>query len=92
MKVIVVGCGKIGKAILESMQEERHDIVAIDNDPQVIEQISNTYDVMAVCGRATSTEMLAEAGVSKTDLFIAVTESDEGKMVSCFLAKSMGAK
>lgn len=92
MKVIVVGCGKIGKAILESMQEERHDIVAIDNNPQVIEQISNTFDVMAVCGGATSTEMLSQAGVSDTDLFIAVTESDEVNMLSCFLAKRMGAK
>lgn len=91
MKVIVVGCGKIGKAILESMQDERHDIVAIDNDPQVIEQITNTYDVMAVCGAATSTEMLAQANVSKADLFIAVTESDEVNMLSCFLAKRMGA-
>ena len=92
MKVIVVGCGKIGKAILESMQEERHDIVAIDNDPQVIEQITNTFDVMAICGSATSTEMLNQAEVSKTDLFIAVTESDEVNMLSCFLAKRMGAK
>ena len=92
MKVIVVGCGKIGKAVLESMQEERHDIVAIDNNPQVIEQITNTFDVMAICGSATSTEMLAQAGVSKTDLFIAVTESDEVNMLSCFLAKRMGAK
>lgn len=92
MKVIVVGCGKIGRAILESMEEERHDIVAIDNDPQVIEQITNTFDVMAVCGSATSTEMLIQAGVSKTDLFIAVTESDEVNMLSCFLAKRFGAK
>lgn len=92
MKVIVVGCGKIGKAVLDSMCEEQHDIVAIDNDPQVIEQIANSYDVMAVCGGATSTEMLAEAGVAKTDLFIAVTESDEVNMLSCFLAKRMGAK
>lgn len=92
MKVIVVGCGKIGRAILESMQEERHDIVAIDNNPQVIEQISNTFDVMAVCGSATSTELLVDAGISKTDLFIAVTESDEVNMLSCFLAKRFGAK
>lgn len=92
MKIIVVGCGKIGKAILESMSEERHDIVAIDNNPRVIENIANTFDVMAVCGSATSTEMLSSAGVSKTDLFIAVTESDEVNMLSCFLAKRMGAK
>ena len=92
MKVSVVGCGKIGRTIVESMVDERHDVVAIDNDPQVIETITNTYDVMAVCGSATSREMLQQAEVTKTDLFIAVTESDEVNMLSCFLAKRMGAK
>jgi len=92
MKVIVVGCGKIGKAVLESMEEERHEIVAIDNDPRVIEQITNTFDVMAICGSATSRELLITAGVSQTDLFIAVTQSDEVNMLSCFLAKRLGAK
>lgn len=92
MRVIVVGCGKIGRAILESMQEERHDILAIDSNPDVIEQIANTFDVMAICGNATSREMLLSAGVAKTDLFIAVTQSDEVNMLSCFLAKRMGAK
>lgn len=92
MRVIIVGCGKIGKAILESIVNEKHDIVAIDNDPNVIANVTNTYDVMAVCGNATSRELLAEADVAHADLFIAVTESDEVNMLSCFLAKKMGAQ
>lgn len=92
MRVIIVGCGKVGKAILESIENERHDIVAIDNNPGVIQSITDTYDVMAVCGSATSRELLAEAEVSRADLFIAVTESDEVNMLSCFLAKKMGAQ
>lgn len=92
MKVIVVGCGKIGKAILESMAEEKHTIVAIDNNPDAVQYVSDTFDVMAICGNATSREMLAEAGVNKCDLFIAVTHSDEVNMLSCFLARKMGAK
>ncbi len=92
MRVIVVGCGKIGRAILESLADERHDVVAIDNDPEVIPFVTNTYDVMAVCGNATSREMLNAAEVSKCDLFIAVTQSDEVNMLSCFLAKKMGAR
>lgn len=92
MKVIIVGCGKIGRTIIDSMADEKHDIMAIDNDLSVIQDITNTYDVMAVCGSATSREMLAQANVQKADLFIAVTESDEVNMLSCFLAKRMGAK
>lgn len=91
MRVIVVGCGKIGRAILESLDDELHDVVAIDNDPEVIARVTDTFDVMAVCGNATSREMLSAAEVSKCDLFIAVTQSDEVNMLSCFLAKKMGA-
>ena len=92
MRVVIVGCGKVGKAIIDSMAEDKHDIIAIDNDPKVIEDVTNTYDVMAVCGSATSREMLLSARVTKADLFIAVTESDEVNMLSCFLARRMGAK
>ena len=92
MKIIIVGCGKVGKAVIESMVDEKHDIVAIDNDPRVINNVTNHYDVMAVCGNATSRELLVEAGVNKTDLFLACTESDEVNMLSCFLAKKLGAR
>lgn len=92
MRIIIVGCGKIGRTIIDSMVGEKHDILAIDNKLDVIQDIANTYDVMAVCGNATSREMLAQANVQKADLFIAVTESDEVNMLSCFLAKRMGAK
>ena len=92
MRIIIVGCGKAGKSIIESMSEDNHSITAIDNDAAVIESITNHFDVMAVCGSATSREMLLQAGVSKADLFIAVTESDEVNMLSCFLARRMGAK
>lgn len=92
MRIIIAGCGKVGKAIIDSMTYDNHDITAIDNDPEVIEQVSNNYDVMAVCGSATSREMLLSARVNKADLFIAVTQSDEVNMLSCFLARRMGAK
>ena len=92
MRIIIVGCGKVGKAIIDSMSEDNHSITAIDNNPEVISAVTNRYDVMAVCGNATSRELLHEAGVSKADLFIAVTESDEVNMLSCFLARRMGAK
>ena len=91
MRVIIVGCGKVGKAIIDSMAEDNHSITAIDNDQEVINAVANRYDVMAVCGNATSRELLHKAGVSKADLFIAVTESDEVNMLSCFLARRMGA-
>ena len=65
MKIIVVGCGKIGTTILSSLAFEGHDVVAIDNLPSVISEITNIHDVMGVCGNGVDYETLSEAGADK---------------------------
>ena len=92
MNIVIVGCGKIGSTILSDLLSEGHDIVAVDSDPQVISEISNIYDSMYVCGSGTNCDTLVEAGVERAELFIAATGSDECNMLSCFIAKRMGAK
>lgn len=92
MNIVIVGCGKIGSTILSSLLSEGHDIVVIDSDPAVISDVSNIYDSMYVCGGGTDCDTLHEAGVENAELFVAVTGSDELNMLSCFLAKRMGAK
>ena len=92
MRVVVVGCGKIGQAIIGSLLKERHDVLCIDSNPAVINEITNVYDVMAVCGNGISSDVLKEADIEKTELFIAVTGSDELNMLSCLAAKKLGAK
>lgn len=92
MKIIVVGCGKIGTALIESLVNEGHDVVAIDNSPEVLAEVTNIYDVISACGNGTDWDLLLEADAKNTDLFIAVTGSDELNMLSCFIARRMGAK
>ena len=92
MKIVIVGCGKIGTTILSSLVAEGHDIVAVDDNAPVITEITNIYDVMGVCGSGADYETLTEAGVEKAELFVAVTGSDELNMLSCFIARKMGAK
>lgn len=92
MKIVLVGCGKIGKTIIASLVRENHDITAIDLNPKVVESVTNQYDVMTLCGNATEYTILREADVGKADLFIAVTDSDELNMLSCLSAKRLGAK
>lgn len=91
MKIIIVGCGKIGATLVESLESEGHDITVIDREQRVIDEISNIYDVMCVCGNAVDNDTLNEAGVSNAELLIAVTNSDEINMLICFIAKKMGA-
>ncbi len=91
MNILVVGCGKIGETIVASLVAEGHNVVAIDEDPAPLSEIGNVYDVMSVCGNGADSDVLEEAGVRKADLFVAVTGSDNTNMLSCFLAKRMGA-
>ncbi len=92
MKIIIAGCGKIGRTILSSLVAEGHDVVALDTDQKLIDEISNVHDVIAISGNCADCDVLSEAGIDQTDIFVAATESDELNMLACFLAKRMGAK
>ncbi|MBQ8135583.1 MAG: Trk system potassium transporter TrkA [Clostridia bacterium] len=92
MKIVIVGCGKIGTAIIANLVDEGHDVVAVDSDPKVLEHISNIHDVMSVCGSGADCDTLNEAGVDKAQLIVAVTASDELNMLCCYIAGKMGAK
>ena len=92
MKIILVGCGTIGTTIISSLVAEGHDIVAIDNDNDFLNEITNVYDVLGICGNGADSDVLFEANTADADLFVAVTGSDELNMLACFLARKMGAK
>lgn len=92
MKIIIVGCGKIGKAMIESLSAEGHDIVIVDKNPAVLNETADIYDVMGVCGNAVDCDTLEEADAANADIIVSVTESDEMNMLACYLAKKLGAK
>ncbi len=92
MKIIIAGCGKVGSTLVSALTQEGHDIVVIDNDSEAISDITNTHDIMSVCGDATDCETLTEAGVTTARLFVSVTNSDEVNMLSCLIARRMGAR
>jgi len=92
MKIIIIGCGKIGVTILRSLIAEGHDVVAIDQNSALISNLSTIHDAMYVVGNGADSDVLVEAGASDAQLVVAATGSDELNMLSCFLAKRMGAK
>lgn len=91
MKIIVVGCGKIGSSILGNLVAEGHDVIGVDSEKAVIDELTNMYDVMCVCGNGADSDVLSEVEAGDADLFVAVTGSDELNMLSCFLARKLGA-
>lgn len=92
MKIVIAGCGKIGSTVLGSLVAEGHDVIAIDSDSKVLEELTNIYDIMTICGNCADSDVLEEVEVDTVELFACLTNSDELNMLSCFLAKRMGAK
>lgn len=87
LKIIIVGCGKVGATLVSQLIQEGHDITIIDTNTTKIQEITNLYDVMGVSGNGASYTVLREAGIEETDLLIAVTGSDELNMLCCTVAR-----
>ncbi len=92
MKIIIVGDGKVGATLTEHLSKEGHDVVVIDQDPQVVEDMVNQYDVMGISGNGASCSVLMEAGANKANLLIAATSSDELNILSCMVSKKIGTR
>jgi len=90
LKIIIVGCGKVGTTLVEQLCKEGHDITIIDKNPDKLQEITNMYDVMGIQGNGASYSVQMEAGIRTTDLIIAVTESDELNLLCCTIAKRVG--
>ena len=90
MKIILVGCGKVGTALARQLSEEGHNVTVIDTNKARVEHISESYDVMGITGNGSSIITLSEAGIEEADVFIAVTGSDELNLLCCMFAKKAG--
>lgn len=90
LKIIIVGCGKVGTTLVERLIQENHDITVIDRDPQKIQALTGLYDVMGLAGNGASYGVQMEADIENADLLIAVTDSDELNLLCCTVAKRVG--
>lgn len=86
LKIIIVGCGKVGRTLVEQLSKEGHNITLIDQKSSAIEQLTNMYDVMGVEGNGASYSVQKEAGIEDSDLIISVTNSDELNLLCCTIA------
>lgn len=90
LKIIIVGCGKVGSTLVDRLCEEGHAVTVIDKSSAVIQRICETYDVLGIIGNGSSYNVQIEAGIENADLIIAVTGSDELNLLCCTVAKKVG--
>lgn len=92
MKIIIIGGGKIGGALAGQLVKAGHELTVVDKDEGIVSSLGNAMDIICMEGNGASYATLKEISTDKTDIFLAVTDSDELNILSCFTAHMLGAK
>ena len=87
MKIIILGAGRVGHSVAESLVSERNDITVIDTDAERLRDLESRFDLRGVVGNGIDPAVLAEAGAHDTDLLIACAAQDETNLVCCKIAQ-----
>jgi trk system potassium uptake protein TrkA len=83
MKILILGAGRVGESVAESLVSERNDITVIDTDPERLHALEDRLDLRGVAGNGIQPSVLAQAGADDTDMFIACAAKDETNLVAC---------
>ncbi len=89
MKILILGAGRVGESVAESLVSEQNDITVIDTDPQRLAVLQDRLDLRGVVGNGIQPSVLKEAGADDTDLFIACGPLDETNLVACKIAHDL---
>lgn len=92
MLVVIGGAGNLGQHLIEFFIQQHIDLILIENDEIKIDRIKSRHDLMIIKGDMLSHFVLRSANVAACDLFIACSSIDSTNIVSCQLAKRLGAK
>ncbi|WP_049981092.1 Trk system potassium transporter TrkA [Halolamina rubra] len=88
MRVIIVGAGQVGESIAADLSDA-HDVVIVEQDPDRVEELNYSLDVLAVEGDGTNVSTLDEVDVADADMVIASTDDDETNIVICSTVKAV---
>ncbi|MDH5381618.1 MAG: Trk system potassium transporter TrkA [Cyclobacteriaceae bacterium] len=92
MRILIAGAGDVGYHLAKLLAYEEQDIVLIDKDQDKLTYAASNLDVVTIKGNSTSYRTLEEAGISKADLLISVTSSEEANLTTAMIGKHLGAK
>ena len=92
MNIVIVGAGEVGYHLADILSREGHRVSVVDPDPLKVDRLTEALDVHGVLGDGTSAEVQTQAGTSKADLVVSVSNHDLVNMLACRVARDLGAK
>lgn len=88
MRVLIIGGGKIGRAVAFELTEAGHEVLVVERDAQVAAHLDEELACPVLHGDGCRPPVLEKAGVRQADAVVAVMGDDEDNLVACRLAKS----
>ena len=92
MKITIVGAGRVGVHLAKYFADEQQDVFLVDNDSKHLTMLESDFNMRTFLGEPTDFETLRKANASHADIFVAVTADTAENLVSCAMARSMGAR
>ena len=87
MKVVIMGCGRVGARLAALLDADGHSVTVMDNDTYSFRRLPPTFGGNALFGQGLNQETLKRAGIEEADVFVALTQGDNRNVMSCQIAK-----
>ncbi|HUV45362.1 MAG TPA: TrkA family potassium uptake protein [Dehalococcoidales bacterium] len=87
MKVVIMGCGRVGGRLAGLLESDGHDVTILDNDSYSFRRLPPGFRGTALLGNGIDADVLRRAGIEEADVFVAVTQGDNRNVMSCQIAR-----
>jgi trk system potassium uptake protein TrkA len=89
MKIIVMGCGRVGEQLARLLVDESHQVSVIDYDAKALERLGPNFKGQKVIGVGFDRDVLIKAGIEQADAFAAASASDNANIVAARIAHNI---
>ncbi len=89
MKVVIMGCGRVGAQLAEQLDAAGHSVIILDMNSYSFRRLPPTYKGKAIVGNGIDMEALKRAGIESAEVFVAVTQGDNRNIMAAQIAKRM---
>ena len=87
MKIVIMGCGRVGAQIARLLEQDGHEITVLDTDAYSFQRLPHDFGGTALLGNGMDEEVLRRAGIEEADVFVAMTQGDNRNVMAAQIAK-----